>query len=298
MRDQVVSAFREIQASICKGLEEIDGHAKFVSDIWERPGGGGGDTRVIQNGSVFEKGGVNFSAVHGELPEAIAKEFKAASTAFFASGVSIVIHPNNPQVPIVHMNIRYFEMPEEGLAWFGGGIDLTPIYVEHGQAAYFHQTLKETCDHFSAEYYPKFKKWADDYFYIKHRKETRGIGGIFFDRLKDNEPLPLQTQFEFVKAVGNTFLKAYLPIVKANMRLPFTAAEKNWQLLRRGRYVEFNLVYDRGTHFGLQTDGRIESILMSLPALASWQYNIVPEAGSREEETINYLKGKTEWVSS
>ncbi len=296
MRDQVIAAFTAIQNSICKGLEEIDGQARFVSDKWERPGGGGGDTRVIQNGGVFEKGGVNFSAVHGDLPEAIAKEFKSTSTQFFASGVSIVIHPHNPNVPIVHMNIRYFEMPGDGLAWFGGGIDLTPIYVDHAQATGFHQTLKNTCDKFSAEYYPKFKKWADDYFYIKHRKETRGIGGIFFDRLSDNNPLPLAQQFEFVQAVGNSFLAAYLPIVKANKDLDFTPEQKNWQLLRRGRYVEFNLVYDRGTHFGLQTDGRIESILMSLPSLASWQYNVVPEAGSREEETLRYLGTKTEWI--
>ncbi|MES2628728.1 MAG: oxygen-dependent coproporphyrinogen oxidase [Bacteroidota bacterium] len=296
MRDRVVAAFTGIQDAICKGLEELDGSARFVSDQWERPGGGGGDTRVIQNGAVFEKGGVNFSAVHGELPEAIAREFKSSSTQFFASGVSIVLHPQSPMVPIIHMNIRYFEMPGDGRAWFGGGIDLTPIYVDHAQATGFHQTLKATCDRHHTDYYAKFKNWADEYFYIKHRKETRGIGGIFFDRLSDGNSLPLEAQFEFVKDVGNTFLKAYLPIATANKDLPFTEAEKNWQLLRRGRYVEFNLVYDRGTHFGLQTDGRIESILMSLPTLASWQYNIIPEAGSREEETINYLKGKTEWV--
>lgn len=295
MREEVIKAFTAIQADICKGLEEIDGGATFVSDKWERPGGGGGDTRVIQNGNVFEKGGVNFSAVHGELPAAIAKEFKATSTEFFASGVSIVIHPSNPNVPIVHMNIRYFEMPGDGLAWFGGGIDLTPIYVDHGQAADFHRTLKLTCDKHYLEYYPKFKKWADEYFYIKHRKETRGIGGIFFDRLSDGNALPINAQFDFVKDVGNTFLKAYLPIVEANKDLPYTDQQKNWQLLRRGRYVEFNLVYDRGTHFGLQTDGRIESILMSLPTLASWQYNVVPEAGSKEEETLQYLRGTTEW---
>lgn len=297
MREQVIAAFQEIQNSICAGLEKIDGGAVFVSDKWERPGGGGGDTRVIQNGKVFEKGGVNFSAVHGELPAPIAKEFKSESTEFFACGVSIVIHPHNPKVPIVHMNIRYFEMPGDGLAWFGGGIDLTPIYVDPAQGKQFHITLKSTCDQFHPEYYPKFKKWADEYFYIKHRKETRGIGGIFFDRLKDGEALPLDQQFEFVKAVGNTFLKAYLPIVEANKDIYFTPEEKNWQLLRRGRYVEFNLVYDRGTHFGLQTDGRIESILMSLPTLASWQYNVIPAEGSAEEDTLKYLRTPTDWIS-
>lgn len=296
MRDRVVSVFKDIQNEICKGLAEADGQADFVSDIWDRPGGGGGDTRVIQSGAVFEKGGVNFSEVHGELPEAIAREFKSTSTQFFASGVSIVIHPNNPLVPIIHMNIRYFEMPGDGLAWFGGGIDLTPIYVNEEQGKQFHQTLKSSCDKHHPEYYSKFKKWADEYFFIKHRKETRGIGGIFFDRLSDGKELPLEQQFDFVAEVGRTFLKAYLPIVEANKHLPFTEVQKNWQLIRRGRYVEFNLVYDRGTHFGLQTDGRIESILMSLPAMASWQYNFQVEEGSEEAKTLGYLRTPFKWV--
>lgn len=296
MRDRVVSVFKDIQNEICKGLAEADGQADFVSDIWDRPGGGGGDTRVIQSGAVFEKGGVNFSEVHGELPEAIAREFKSTSTQFFASGVSIVIHPNNPLVPIIHMNIRYFEMPGDGLAWFGGGIDLTPIYVNEEQGKQFHQTLKTSCDKHHPEYYSKFKKWADEYFFIKHRKETRGIGGIFFDRLSEGKELPLEQQFDFVAEVGRTFLKAYLPIVEANKHLPFNEVQKNWQLIRRGRYVEFNLVYDRGTHFGLQTDGRIESILMSLPAMASWQYNFQVEEGSEEAKTLGYLRTPFQWV--
>ncbi len=296
MKEKVVNAFKAIQASICQGLEEIDGKGKFISDQWERPGGGGGDTRVIQNGQVFEKGGVNFSAVHGELPAAISKEFNVKTSSFFATGVSIVIHPKSPLVPIVHMNIRYFELPGDNLAWFGGGIDLTPIYVNKDQATSFHQTLKSTCDKYHQDYYSKFKKWADDYFYIKHRGETRGIGGVFFDKLKDQEPISFEEQFDFVCAIGNTFLTAYLPIVQSNKDLAYTPAQKEWQLVRRGRYVEFNLVYDRGTHFGLQTDGRIESILMSLPDLASWKYNFSPEPGSKEQETLDYLKTVTDWV--
>lgn len=296
MREKVIATFKAIQDSICVGLEAVDDRARFESDLWERPGGGGGDTRVIQNGSVFEKGGVNFSAVHGELPDVIAKDFKANSKNFFACGVSIVLHPSNPNVPIIHMNIRYFEMPDENLAWFGGGIDLTPIYVNPTQATAFHQTLKNVCDLHHIDYYQRFKKWADEYFYIKHRKETRGVGGIFFDKLSDNGPLPIEDQFEFVKAIGNCFLEGYLPIVKVNKHLPFNDVQKNWQLLRRGRYVEFNLVYDRGTHFGLQTDGRIESILMSLPALASWQYNFKIEADSMEAETQKYLSTVTDWI--
>ncbi len=297
MREQIISAFKAIQQDICNELEQEDGKAKFISDVWERPGGGGGDSRVIQNGAVFEKGGVNFSAVHGDLPEAVLKEFGVSSSEFFATGVSIVIHPENPMVPIIHMNIRYFEMPKEGLAWFGGGIDLTPIYVNVEQAAGFHKKMAEVCDRFSADYYPKFKDWADNYFYIKHRKETRGIGGIFFDRLKADEQFSLQDRFNFVTEVGRTFTKAYLPIVKANKGLTFNNEQKDWQMIRRGRYVEFNLVYDRGTHFGLQTDGRIESILMSLPALAGWQYNLIPKQGSEEERSTRFFQSKTDWLS-
>ncbi len=296
MREAVVTAFKDIQNNICQGLENEDGLTKFQSDLWSRPGGGGGDTRVLQNGAVFEKGGVNFSEVFGELPETMANEFQVKSREFFATGVSIVIHPKSPLVPIVHMNIRYFEMPQDGVAWFGGGIDLTPIYVEEDQGKQFHQTLKSVCDNYSENYYPKFKDWADTYFYIKHRKETRGIGGIFFDKLVANQEFTLAQRFDFVKAVGNIFLTAYLPIVSQNKGLSHTDAQKQWQMIRRGRYVEFNLVYDRGTHFGLQTEGRIESILMSLPCLAGWEYNHVPATGSAEEKSLHFFQTKTDWV--
>jgi coproporphyrinogen III oxidase len=209
--------------------------------------------------------------------------------------VSIVIHPASPMVPIIHMNIRYFET-NAGDAWFGGGIDLTPIYVNRNQAAQFHRTLKETCDRFDTAYYPQFKAEADDYFYIKHREETRGIGGIFYDYLMPGEKQSADHLLEFSQAVGTTFLRAYLPIVNANKALAFSEEQKNWQLLRRGRYVEFNLAYDRGTKFGLETGGRTESILMSLPEQASWKYNHTPAPGSAEEETLSLLKKGINWI--
>ncbi len=294
-KHDVANAFKLIQDSICNGLEGCDGKAKFITDEWNHETGGGGRSRVIQHGDVFEKGGVNFSAVEGKLPDFMKYRTKPESTEFFATGVSIVIHPSSPMVPIIHMNIRYFET-NAGDAWFGGGIDLTPIYVNRDQAAQFHRTLKETCDQFDPAYYPQFKMEADDYFFIKHRNETRGIGGIFYDYLMPSEIHTADHLFAFSQAVGNTFLKAYLPIANANKTLSFTEEHKNWQLLRRGRYVEFNLVYDRGTKFGLETGGRTESILMSLPEHASWLYNHLPQAGSAEAETLALLKKGIEWV--
>ena len=249
---------------------------------------------MITHGEVFEKGGVNFSAVEGVLPVFMKEKVSENATAFFATGVSIVLHPISPKIPIIHMNIRYFET-DGGDAWFGGGIDLTPIYVDVDQAKFFHAKLKQTCDVFGMEYF-KFKSWADDYFFIKHRNETRGVGGIFFDYLRVNEKFNIDQIFAFVKAVGETFLTSYVPIVMANKNIPFTEKEKKWQLIRRGRYVEFNLVYDRGTRFGLETGGRIESILMSLPEQASWIYNFQTEEGSEEASTIAYLKKGIDWV--
>jgi coproporphyrinogen III oxidase len=288
-REHVVSAFRSIQDAICVGLEHADGKASFIEDQWQHESGGGGRSRVIIHGSVFEKGGVNFSAVEGKLPVFMKDKVSSNATTFFATGISIVIHPYSPLVPIIHMNIRYFET-DAGDAWFGGGIDLTPIYVNREQAAFFHQQLKLICDEFHADYYKKFKAWADDYFFIKHRNETRGIGGIFYDYLREDQTMTKEQLFDFSCAVGNAFLKAYLPIVNANKELPFNDSQKQWQLLRRGRYVEFNLVYDRGTRFGLETGGRIESILMSLPEYASWIYNFTPQPGSQEEETLKQLR--------
>ncbi|WP_113652843.1 oxygen-dependent coproporphyrinogen oxidase [Pedobacter namyangjuensis] len=295
-REKVAEAYKQIQDSICEGLVLADGKAKFEEEIWERDGGGGGRTRVMQAGNVIEKGGVNFSAVHGTLPEAVKKAFKVESDEFFATGVSIVMHPENPFVPIIHMNIRYFEMDEQ-TRWFGGGIDLTPHYVIPTDARFFHHRLKQSCDTFDASFYPKFKAIADDYFFIKHREETRGVGGIFYDRLKpENTSLEFDQILDFSLAIGNTFLPVYTELIDRNRDAEFTEEHKEWQYLRRSRYAEFNLVYDAGTKFGLETNGRIESILMSLPPTAKWNYNpqVLPE--SEEEKTLSLLKKGINWV--
>lgn len=296
-KEEISGWFRQLQLHICEELEAEDGKAKFVEDNWERPGGGGGHTRVIQHGNVFEKGGVNFSAVHGQLTENIAQALNLNARGFYATGVSIVIHPINPFVPIIHMNVRYFEL-EDGTYWFGGGIDLTPHYIQNEDAEFFHQQLKSTCDKHSPDYYSEFKKWADEYFYIKHRKETRGIGGIFFDRLKENESKSKSDLWEFVKGVGETFAPTYRYLVGSNKDKSYDDANQRWRNLRRGRYVEFNLVYDKGTKFGLETDGRIESILMSLPENASWFYNYSPGENSLEKHTLEKLRKGLTWVKN
>lgn len=295
-RDEVAVAYQQIQDSICEGLVQADGKAKFEEETWQRDGGGGGRTRVMQNGNVIEKGGVNFSAVHGKLPEAVKKAFNVDSDDFFATGVSIVMHPENPFVPIIHMNIRYFEMDEQ-TRWFGGGIDLTPHYVIPTDARFFHHRLKQTCDRFDPAFYAKFKQHADDYFFIKHREETRGVGGIFYDRLKpENTNLDFNQILDFSLAVGNTFLPVYTELIDRNRDQSFSEQEKEWQYLRRSRYAEFNLVYDAGTKFGLETNGRIESILMSLPPTAKWNYNPQVSADSEEEATLALLKKGINWV--
>jgi coproporphyrinogen III oxidase len=298
-KELIAEQYQLIQDEICVGLEMADGKAKFVEEIWERDGGGGGRTRIIQNGNVIEKGGVNFSAVHGKLPDAIKKAFNVQEDEFFATGVSIVIHPNNPWVPIIHMNIRYFEMLGDAgkeMRWFGGGIDLTPHYVIEEDARFFHESLQATCDKYKSDFYYKFKKWADDYFYIKHREETRGIGGIFYDRLNpQSTALEWNDIFEFSKAVGRTFVPVYTELIKRNKNKSFTEEQKLWQYQRRSRYVEFNLVYDAGTKFGLETNGRIESILMSLPPQANWVYDFKAKVGSQEEKTLSLLKKDIKW---
>lgn len=299
-KDNIAKWLMQLQDSICSALEAADGKSKFLEEKWERAEGGGGRTRVMKEGAVIEKGGVNFSAVHGKTPEFLLrdKEHSAAdkgASEFFASGVSIVIHPQSPMVPIIHMNIRYFEMTG-GIKWLGGGIDLTPHYVVKEDAKYFHGELKKVCDKHHAHYYSKFKKWADDYFFITHRNETRGIGGIFFDRLNDGDGMSFEKNFAFWKEVGEVFAPIYVELIQRNKIKTFTERHKQWQLLRRGRYVEFNLVYDKGTKFGLETNGRIESILMSLPKLASWEYNFIPEANSEEAETLSLLKKEINWV--
>ena len=291
----ITDYFRKLQGDICRQLSAADG-AAFVEDEWARPGGGGGFARVL-TGNHIEKGGVNFSAVHGELSPAAAASLhvEGEETGFYATGVSIVLHPRNPHVPIIHMNVRYFEL-DGGRFWFGGGIDLTPHYIDREQAAWFHQQLRDTCDRFDPAYYPRFKKWADDYFYIPHREETRGVGGIFFDRLEPSgEGKKKEELFAFTAAVGETFAPTYLELLARNRDKPFTEAERQWQELRRGRYVEFNLVWDRGTKFGLTTQGRTESILMSLPPLAGWAYDHRPPEGSREAETLSLLRKGIDW---
>ncbi len=290
--------FKSLQSSICKALAETDKKSTFRTDIWQRPGGGGGISRIMTNGNIIEKGGVNFSAVEGKTPTGVLKTLnlpEAEETTFFATGVSIVMHPVSPMVPIIHMNIRYFEM-SNGTWWFGGGIDLTPHYVDNEDARYFHHQLKNVCDQFDSSYYSEFKKWADDYFFIKHRNETRGIGGIFFDHLNEKRNKSKEELWAFVKAVGESFVPIYTHFMVKNNSIPYSEKEKQWQLIRRGRYVEFNLVWDRGTKFGLETDGRTESILMSLPPQANWEYDFKVEKDSQEAATLLRLKKGIDWA--
>ncbi|MFD2572137.1 oxygen-dependent coproporphyrinogen oxidase [Spirosoma soli] len=300
-KETITAFFADLQDRICQALSQADGVGTFREDAWERPGGGGGRSRTLADGAVIEKGGVGFSAVYGEATEATLRSLNLTEAAeFYATGVSIVLHPNNPMVPIIHMNVRYFEM-STGHNWFGGGIDLTPHYVVDEDARWFHQYLKTVCDRHNPDYYPKFKTWADDYFYIPHRQETRGVGGIFFDYLKPTDTpegasASKADLFAFVQDVGNAFAPIYTHYMHQNRDLPFGEREKNWQLLRRGRYVEFNLVWDRGTKFGLETNGRTESILMSMPPQANWTYDFKPEPQSREEQTLHLLRKGVNWV--
>lgn len=290
-----VQRFQALQDEICAGLEHIDGKARFHEDQWTREAGGGGRSRVIQEGRVMEKGGVNFSHVHGPLPGRIADALQLPTEAYFhATGVSIVLHASHPHIPIIHMNVRYFEVQGQH-HWFGGGMDASPIYVDRPQAVRFHQRIKAVCDTYSPGYYPKFKQWCDQYFYQKHRKESRGIGGIFFDHLKGDTDQEKLLIHDFQLALGRSFIPVYHDFVEANLHRPYGEREQEWQALRRSRYVEFNLLWDRGTRFGLDTDGRTESILMSMPPLARWVYNHQPEPGSPEAETLLALQ-PTDWL--
>jgi coproporphyrinogen III oxidase len=286
--------FKNLQGKITEALETIDGKSKFQEDIWKREEGGGGGSRIIENGNVLEKGGVMFSAVYGKTPVKILEALKLPEADFYATGISIVIHPVNPWVPIIHMNLRYFEM-SNGVNWFGGGIDLTPHYIIKEDATFFHNKLKEACKKHGENFYNDYKKWADDYFFIAHRNETRGIGGIFFDRLSPNTEKSATVIFNFVKEIGNTFLPVYSHLLNKNKDIPFSESEKQWQKIRRGRYVEFNLVYDKGTKFGLDTNGRTESILVSMPPEAIWKYNFHPKEGSKEKETLDLLRKNINW---
>jgi len=281
---------RSLQDRICASLEKVDGRSVFRESMWDRPGGGGGRSRILEGGGVFEKAGVNVSAVFGELPALMAERLGSKEKDFFATGISLVLHPFSPQVPTVHANFRYFEQP--GRSWFGGGADLTPYVWSPDEFKHFHRTLKKPCDLFLDSAYSQFKKACDDYFFIPHRGERRGVGGIFFDYLeKDKE----QT-FDFVKRSGDCFIESYIPIVERQMSKSFSEREKKFQLLRRGRYVEFNLVYDRGTLFGLQTKGNIESILMSLPAVVNFDYQADMEKTEDEKQLMDVFRNPKDWA--
>ncbi|MGK7942940.1 MAG: oxygen-dependent coproporphyrinogen oxidase [Microcystaceae cyanobacterium] len=318
-RERAKNFVKDLQDTICAGLEALDGKAKFIEDQWERPEGGGGRSRVIRDGGVFEQGGVNYSEVWGDHlpPSILTQRPEAAGHRFFATGTSMVLHPRNPYIPTVHLNYRYFEAGP--VWWFGGGIDLTPYYPFVEDVKHFHSTVKAACDGHNPEYYPAFKRWCDEYFYLKHRQETRGVGGIFFDYQDGNGLLyrgpnlegeaakysqqigKVQSSwediFEFAKSCGYSFLDSYVPIAEKRRTMEYGDRERDFQLYRRGRYVEFNLVYDRGTIFGLQTNGRTESILMSLPPLVRWEYNYQPEANTREAQLYETFLKPQDWLN-
>ena len=296
--DQVVEFLKTLQDQICSALEQADGEAKFVEDLWQREEGGGGRTRVLTNGAVIEQGGVNFSTVSGDKlpPSATAHRPELAGRTWQACGVSLVIHPKNPHIPTSHANVRFFIAEKEGedpVWWFGGGFDLTPFYPVKEDVIHWHQTAADLCAPFGDNVYQEHKKWCDEYFYLKHRDETRGVGGLFFDDLNCWD---FDTCLNYIKAVGQGFIDAYVPIINKRKDTPFTEHQRQFQLYRRGRYVEFNLVFDRGTLFGLQSGGRTESILMSMPPLARWEYNYQPEDGSQEAELYQHYLKPQNWL--
>ena len=299
MRQDMIDMVYQLQDTICQAVAATDG-AAFAEDAWERPGGGGGRSRVLQEGNLFEKAGCGVSVVMGTLSREAAAQMgggqEIEDLGFFACGISLVFHPHNPMAPTVHANYRYFERGDgsaPGSWWFGGGCDLTPSYLFSEDVTHFHATHKAACDAHDPAFYPQYKAWCDRYFHIPHRGECRGVGGIFFDGLNDR---PEAACFDFVRDCGQAFLPAYMPIFERRRDMPFTPDQKQWQQLRRGRYVEFNLVYDRGTKFGLRTDGRIESILMSLPLTARWQYCHTPAPGSPEHQLLDVLQTPRDWV--
>lgn len=296
-KEEIARAFRKVQKEICDGLSLLDGKSGFKSDAWKREEGGGGLTNTITHGNLLEKGGVAFSEVFGPISDEMKRQLNfTQGESFYATGVSLVLHPENPHVPIIHMNIRYFEI-DENTYWFGGGIDLTPHYIIPENASLFHKRLKAICDDFSPEFYAKFKAQADDYFYIPHREETRGIGGIFYDHLStQNSGLNKEELLNFALKLGGNFVSIYSEQAELGRNLPFTKDEIRWRNLRRGRYAEFNLVNDRGTKFGLHSGGRTESILMSLPPDASWEYMPVFAENSRELKTLFLLKKNISWL--
>jgi len=301
-REKWIEMIHSLQNQICRDLEQEDGHGQFLEDKWERAEGkgGGGTTRIIEKGRVFEKGGVNSSVVYGKVTEKMRSQLKMDGDKWFACGISIVLHPFNPYVPTVHANWRYFELYDESGAiadrWFGGGADLTPYYLFEEDALHFHMTLKNAMDPFGQELYPTYKQWCDEYFSNTHRsKETRGIGGVFFDHLRPDDEKEAENLFRFQQANSQAFLEAYLPIVRKRKEIPYGEREVEWQEIRRGRYVEFNLIHDRGTIFGLKTNGRTESILMSLPPRARWVYNHEPLPGSQEDRLLQVCLHPRQW---
>lgn len=291
---KTAAIYKNIQKTICRTLEEADGTGKFTEDSWEKEIGTG-LTCVMQNGSIIEKAGVNFSHVSGSYSENMARLLGENATSFAATGISSIIHSGNPFVPTIHMNVRYFSL-DNGSSWFGGGIDLTPTYINPEEARWFHQILKQICDKYDASCYPEWKTWADDYFYLPHRQETRGIGGIFFDRIQPSEENDFEKMLNLTSDLANAYAQIYSQLMKDNGHKPFSESQKKWQKIRRGRYVEFNLIHDRGTKFGLESDGNIESILVSLPAEVEWVYQHQPTAGSAEAQTQELLKKGIDWV--
>lgn len=291
-RDVIESRYRGLQARFSAGIEDIDGSARFVSDTWKRPGGGGGDTRILSEGSHIEKAAVNFSAVWGETPPRLSERMASVGSRFYATGVSIIVHPRNPYAPTFHANMRYFETDTD-VAWFGGGADLTPYYLFEDDARHFHQVLKETCGRHEVADHAAWKRACDEYFHLAHRREARGVGGLFFDHLTDR----LDEVWVFQQDLGDHLLDLYVPILERRIDHPYRDRERRWHEIRRGRYVEFNLVWDRGTRFGLETGGRTESILGSLPPRARWEYGHEPEPGTPEAELLEMVRSEPrDWV--
>ena len=292
LKTRMAEYIHGLQDDICGALERLDGQARFREDAWQRPGGGGGKSRVLEEGAVLEKAGVSTSVVFGELEEAFASKLQGEGRTFWAGGLSLVLHPRNPHVPTVHANFRFIH--QGGKAWFGGGTDLTPYYVVDEDVTHFHRVLKETCDRHDPAYYPRFKQTCDKYFFLRHREEARGVGGIFFENMGGD----LEREFAFVTDAGRAFLPAWLPVAERRKDTPYTEEQRAWQEVRRGRYVEFNLVWDRGTLFGLETKGRTESILMSLPPRVRWRYDFHPAPGSPEARLVEVLRQPREWVGA
>jgi coproporphyrinogen III oxidase len=292
--EKIAETYRQLQLEICSSLENADGKGKFTHDQWEKEIGGG-VTAVLQNGAIIEKGAVNFSFVKGKYSTRMKKLLGENAQNFTATGISSILHPENPWVPIIHMNVRYFAL-DNGISWFGGGIDLTPHIIEPEDASAFHAALKAACDKFDRHFYHEFKQWADDYYFLPHRNETRGVGGIFFDRLKFSSHEEFEKLFNFTIVLSQIYPVVYKDFMKKHSSRAYSEREKKWQALRRGRYVEFNLIHDRGTIFGLESGGNTESILASLPASAAWEYNYISEPGGFEEKTLQLLKKGVDWI--